>query len=217
MRLEITIPGDPVTTARARFSSRGGFGVVYTPAKSIQYQNVVATYVQAASSERGLRYTFRVEAKFFKAGRQRTDIDNLLKSVLDGCTRSGIWADDSQVREVSAKLLLAQDEPRLELVLEEVEDGSPKWPLCKTCGKEIKRAYKYPGVNRESCSKACRYAEKSLKCVCPVCSAEFWLAKSTAKLRETCSKRCSTLVRRGRPRGKIGQKFVSTDPEVVRK
>jgi len=37
--------------------------------------------------------------------RRKGDIDNLIKTVLDGLTKGGAWDDDRQVAAISAKFL----------------------------------------------------------------------------------------------------------------
>jgi crossover junction endodeoxyribonuclease RusA len=121
--LTITVSGDPIPTARARFVRHAGVGVVYTPKTSKDYQKKISLAVRGATPARGLLGPFRVSAAFHRATRRRVDIDNLFKSVLDGITRSGLWEDDSQVHWIEASLRLGQLWPRLELTVERVEGG----------------------------------------------------------------------------------------------
>jgi Holliday junction resolvase RusA-like endonuclease len=64
---------------------------------------------------------FGIKAVFLRKTKRRVDLDNLLKMVGD----SGIgviYPDDSQVVELSAKLILGVAEPRVVMVVYKIEE-----------------------------------------------------------------------------------------------
>jgi crossover junction endodeoxyribonuclease RusA len=129
VRIEVIFKGQPVPTGRPRFMrTRKGQVWAYTPEKTRTYQRDLADTIAESVARSGgsLRSAapFRVEACFYLAHRFRTDVDNLLKSVLDASTKAGVWMDDSQVLEVSAKVFRGQDDPRVEMILETIEGKS---------------------------------------------------------------------------------------------
>ena len=58
-------------------------------------------------SEPNLR--LRVRAAFFLPDNRKRDLDNLFKVIFDCMTKTGIWADDSQVFKLNAEKLLKRD------------------------------------------------------------------------------------------------------------
>ena len=121
--VSLAVPGDPVAHQRPRFGRKGQ---VYTPNESLVYRDKVTLFIrQLVAPTRDAATKFGVQVRFFRSNRQRIDADNLLKSVLDACTQAGLWRDDSQVREVAAKVWLGQADPRTEFVVYRIVDPSP--------------------------------------------------------------------------------------------
>lgn len=119
--LEICVLGDPKSKARPRL---GKGGRTYTPSDTEAAEALLAARVRNALRGRcpdPAPASFGVMAIFFQEGRQRRDVDNMLKLVMDAITlsakryRTGLWVDDSQVSEVSARLVRASDAPRTHL------------------------------------------------------------------------------------------------------
>lgn len=99
--LRITIPGEPVSKGRPRFSKQGH---AYTPTKTKDAESRIAWAVKAANKcSVDSESTFGVTVKFFNEKRTRRDVDNMLKLVCDALTGI-VWADDAQVTEMSAGL-----------------------------------------------------------------------------------------------------------------
>jgi len=130
----LTIPGNPVANQRPRM----GRGYVYTPRKSKEYKELVASYIRSkyrhAPDENN---KFGLKATFYRSNKQRIDIDNLIKNLMDGITIASVWKDDSQLQELSAEIFLADKEPRVVFTLYLVSDNSP----AKKC-KDKKRQRK---------------------------------------------------------------------------
>jgi Holliday junction resolvase RusA-like endonuclease len=53
-------------------------------------------------------------------GQARGDIDNYAKLILDALTESGVWADDSQVKELMIGLLEREPVNSIVIVLDEL-------------------------------------------------------------------------------------------------
>jgi Holliday junction resolvase RusA-like endonuclease len=125
LRFSFTVPGPPQPKERAR-SGKHGF---YTPNKTSNYESLVAVHAAAAVQKweletgqqwpRNVQYEVNVKA-FFET-RHRRDTDNVLKSVLDACNPKGfllgLWADDSQVADTSAKRRFNKANPRTEVTV----------------------------------------------------------------------------------------------------
>lgn len=120
--VRFTVPGEPVAKGRARAFIRGGKIGHHTPDKTARYENLVRIVAkQAIGSAKPLECPISLRCAFwlpvpmsYSSKRRkaclngserhckRPDIDNLLKSVKDGCN-GVVWVDDCQVVEVSAR------------------------------------------------------------------------------------------------------------------
>jgi crossover junction endodeoxyribonuclease RusA len=115
--LQMTVPGRPVPKARPRM---GANGHVYTPAETKAAEGAIGW--AARSILRGRRPAsgpLLVTAVFYVADRRRRDVDNLLKTVMDGLNRIA-WDDDSQVVQVSALIVLDRLDPHTEVTVTEL-------------------------------------------------------------------------------------------------
>jgi Holliday junction resolvase RusA-like endonuclease len=52
----------------------------------------------------GLRGPLRMEIEIYPPDRQRRDIDNLQKSLLDALQHGGLYADDSQIKKLNIEM-----------------------------------------------------------------------------------------------------------------
>lgn len=100
---EFFIAGRPVPKQRAKYSSKTGR--FYTPKETVIYEN----YVKEITKDYivlPLVGPVKVEMiMYFNASSKRPDIDNVIKSVLDGMTGAA-YTDDSQIMEVHAIIRL---------------------------------------------------------------------------------------------------------------
>ena len=188
--LSAVIEGDPVAHERPRLGKHGN---TYTPRPTQAYKEKVAWLIKSLvkpASDPHERYGVR--AIFCRSNRQRIDVDNLLKSILDACTWAHVWCDDSQVREISATLLTAQPSPRVEFIVYRFCDPSPV-ALCKGCRTPLHQG---KGRGRVYCSKVCADKSKRATLHCVTCKRLFDLPQSLAvmpsgKPRRFCSRPCS--------------------------
>lgn len=139
--IQFTVMGEPVPKARARTTVQGGFAHSYTPSKTVQYERKVATACRNAC--RGFQFAPETPLKFtawiympipkstgkrlterLASGRvyhvKKGDIDNILKSLLDGSI--GIaFKDDNQISAIRAEKKYS-DCPRVEVKIEELSE-----------------------------------------------------------------------------------------------
>lgn len=112
--LHLVIPGRPVPKARHQVRLYRGRVITYTPPKTREFEKAVRVYA--------LKYRVKkqegdlaVVATFYTSG--PGDVDNLLKSLLDGL--NGVaWEDDKQVKAVLAvKKNCSRGEERTEVTI----------------------------------------------------------------------------------------------------
>jgi len=132
------VRGEPISKARSRFTNKGGKTRSYTPERTRDGEKAVAVAFRKEAPNHNADSTnaYAVDAVFYNGTRQRRDVDNMLKLILDGL--NGIaWHDDNQVTEVTGRKILTTAEKartvvtitRLGLVDRRVVD-------CVRCGKE---------------------------------------------------------------------------------
>ena len=122
-------------------------GKVYTPAKTVAYERTISIFAQVAASRMATRDEMlfegpvmvtihchfgmpkswsrkRKEAMLYEPHIQLPDLDNLVKSVLDGLNQTyGIWDDDKQVSAVTATKHWSEESSVL-VRIEKVNTGS---------------------------------------------------------------------------------------------
>lgn len=129
-KLEFTIPGEPISQGRPRFSTHGGFARAYDPKKSRDGKAIVKLCardaVQASSWNEPITGPIEMLVQFGIAlpksqhrkksivprqwRTKKPDIDNLMKLVKDACS-GVVFLDDNQiVRVIGEKIQCAQDE-----------------------------------------------------------------------------------------------------------
>lgn len=196
---QFTIEGEPVSKARARFTNYRSTVRSYTPQKTKDGEAAVA---RAFLEQVAPGYTpdgdstFGVYCLFFNATRQRRDVDNMIKLILDGLNKVA-WADDNQVLEVVGRksYWTPKEDARTEVMIYRISTIDKPMGTCQFCGKQ------FPMFNstskRKYCSKECdqanRRAKRSTECVgCGTC----FIAPSDQHGKKYCSKECQATSRR---------------------
>jgi len=117
--VRFTIEGEPVPKGRPRLNTRTG--TFYTPPTTKTFEGAVA-YNAMSQRERILDGNVEVVVTFYTAKKKPSDLDNLIKSVLDGLNRHA-FADDSQVTEIKAKRIRSEN-PRTEVEVRYAEEST---------------------------------------------------------------------------------------------
>lgn len=137
--IQFTVLGCPIGKQRPKFSTFNGHATAYTPAKTVNYENLVRlSYQQQCNNkpyEKDVPLKAEIAAYFpipkstSKKKRQmmlegkirhtkKCDADNLAKSILDALNGIAFY-DDSQVCELSVSKLYS-DNPRAEITIREI-------------------------------------------------------------------------------------------------
>lgn len=100
IKIQIRINGKPVPKGRPRFSKFGG---VYTPATTVEYENRVADAWRGTWGDLSLAGQLEAFLYFGTQNHAKQDVDNLVKSTLDGLQRAGAFVNgDEQVYKITA-------------------------------------------------------------------------------------------------------------------
>lgn len=181
-----TVNGEPVSKARSRFT-KGGHS--YTPRGTRTAELAVErSYRLATNAVPDGTGAFGVIGIFFSATRQRRDVDNMLKLILDGL--NGVaWVDDNQVLEVSGRKEYIADleHARTEVLVYHL-GLMPTWTgKCERCGKEF-ALYRSTRARR-FCSQACNIEQRRVARTkpCAACGKDFE-GRVSARY---CSRPCS--------------------------
>lgn len=180
------VEGAPLAKARARKGKRGFYAVQ----KSVAAEEAIAWHSRSARNSR-IEGNVALAAIFYRPNRHRIDVDNLLKTVLDGITLSGsIWEDDSHVTALLGVIEFDADWPRTAVAIaphvSSLLRGEDSFThTCETCGKRY-RPHGGRGISR-FCSRACRTTRI---CLCIDCGGP-----TSAPHVKRCRK-CSVIHRR---------------------
>lgn len=151
--VSFTIPGQPQGKGRPRVGSVAGHASMFTPAKTVAYEGLIAHAAQQARRGRpmldgplvvNLVLRCQVPASWSqKKQRQaltgeirpttKPDVDNVLKAVLDGCN-GVLWRDDVLVVTVSVTKLYAAV-PAVDVMARELEPASAPAPQMDLLGE----------------------------------------------------------------------------------
>lgn len=190
--VRIVIPGDPLSKARPRFATNGN-GTVYTPKTTTQAEGAIADAIRLAypSLKADMESSFRVRIRFFSATWQRRDVDNMSKLVFDACNRV-VWADDSQVSELSAAIVRGvKEEPRTALTIWALDAPAYPQATCEWCGTAFRVYPSWQG--RRFCSTKCSgwAARKQVASICVNCEKVIDQGRHRTRAR-FCSRECQS-------------------------
>lgn len=193
----VVLQGDPVPAARARVTRFG----TYTPLSYRKYKTALAEALRqafkpmdASSFYYDLKpedRRFGVRASFYRSTFQRTDVDNLLKSVMDAGTAI-LWPDDSQIGEVFGKVCRGSAQPRIEVLVYEIAPEGLS--TCERCTKVFKPSSRKAKIRfcGDECRKGADTARRETG-TCLYCEQAFTYPPSVAKVRPLrfCSRACN--------------------------
>lgn len=180
------VPGEPVPKARPRFTMQGGKARTYTPTSSAAYETTIGLLAHAAMRAQGIseplagalhvqvQAFFPVPSSWSKKRKaaaswhaSRPDLDNIVKSALDGLNRVA-FADDGQVASIFATKAYSAT-PRLEVAVYEI--GAQKPPICAPdaqtqcgCRGSSGEAKNAPKREIEALSDVCHECERKAGC-----------------------------------------------------
>ena len=119
-RFSIRVQGKPIPKGRPRFSKFGG---VYTPATTVEYENRVAQTWLDTYGDLKLGGQLQAFLYFGTVGHAKQDIDNLVKSTLDGLQKAGAFVNgDEQVYKITAsKFPATRDEQHVIVILKDYD------------------------------------------------------------------------------------------------
>jgi crossover junction endodeoxyribonuclease RusA len=112
----VRIDGKPVPKGRPRFTKFGG---VYTPATTVEFEERVAAAWKLTYGDLSLGGQLHAFLYFGTQNHAKQDLDNLVKSALDGLQRAGAFTNgDEQVYKVTAsKFPATRDEQHTIIIL----------------------------------------------------------------------------------------------------
>jgi len=229
--LSVSCDGDPIAHQRPRQGRGGHF---YTPEKTRNYRSVLVSAIIEQAGGKSLAgerdATFGVQAMFYRGNRQKIDVDNMLKTILDAITQSGFWFDDSRVHEICGVVEKGAPRPRVEFIVyryrlqgDRVRGGRYDFPdTCAQCGgaMSVAKSKSYPSSRRKFCSQKCARASKTSILMCSQCGQSFTIPQSLQRKnprpaggwypRQFCSRQCSIEFHRHlhRIRGKESDKWI---------
>lgn len=222
--VRFTVKGEPMSKARARVVN----GHAFTPLRTRQAEDVVAWSFRdvARGHEPTATVYYGVSAEFYAGTRQRRDVDNMLKLILDGL--NGVaWVDDNSVLEVfGRKSYCTKAEARTEVCIYEV--GSPAHLSTFTCAGCGSTVPSYPSVmeKKKYCSTECwrRTVAGSGFKACVACGTEFRnhrslycsaACKHEHKTVDVACTQCATMFNRSQSWVTNGKPFCTIDCRVA--
>jgi crossover junction endodeoxyribonuclease RusA len=174
-----TIEGEPACKARARFTNYGSKVRTYTPERTRTAELKVAASFQETAGDYSpdADTTYGIMALFFPGTRQRRDVDNMMKLLLDALNKIA-WEDDNQVVELSArKSLVLPEEARTEVVIYKVGKVQYFTVSCLHCKKDFATFPSWSGARKlkKYCSPECSYTarRKISERICAACGNTY--------------------------------------------
>lgn len=93
----IKLPYPPSANRYYRSITINGGARVVISSQGRKYANDVAGLLAGEQPHDG---RLRVRVLAYLPDRRQRDLDNLLKPLLDACTKGGLWGDDKQIRDL---------------------------------------------------------------------------------------------------------------------
>lgn len=103
--IHFVVPGRARPKGRPRF---GRGGRVFTPPETLEYEARVREAVEAVFDKPLEGDDLAVLITVYVKGKNHADLDNYVKSILDGCNRVA-YIDDKQIKHIEAHLIFVSD------------------------------------------------------------------------------------------------------------
>lgn len=188
--LQMTIEGEPVSKARARFTHKGYKTHAYTPERTRHAEEQIAQAAKKIVPAPDGTIAFGLFAKFFCGTWQRRDVDNMLKLVSDSLNGI-IWADDAQVSEMSASVQRGVENAGTHILVYQTRASMPPTNPCQVCSKPVRQ---YKSQPNKYCSKACsgKGQQRRVPLVCLTCGSAYELPhyRAVRVKKPYCSEQC---------------------------
>lgn len=188
------IQGEPVSKARARFTGYGSKTRAYTPANVVDAERAVAIAFRAAGGkfDPSNQTAFGIDVTFHSGTRQRRDVDNMLKLILDGL--NGVaWVDDTQVLDiVGRKRFTSRADARTEVTVYRTGTLKQQTQPCARCGDPLPTYDSWKSAARycAPCRQIVRHIKRGAQVrTCSHCGAEF-LSHGQKRETQFCSREC---------------------------
>ena len=178
-------PAEYTQVGAARIKTKKAHG--YSSPRLKEYEGQVGWLLRQAKVKRNDVDDLGVHAIFYVRGNQRRDLDNLVKSLLDGCNKVA-WRDDAQVTKLTSEVVRSSDHPRVELVIYVARSRAQG---CAKCGRPLTNTK--ITLKAIYCSKECYDSEQQRGAYkeCVVCGTYVYRdAEKTAAAETFCSPAC---------------------------
>jgi Holliday junction resolvase RusA-like endonuclease len=136
-KFSFVIKTKPIPKERPFFSMINAKPVVFTPKRTHEFEQLVCSVAKQYTPPQPLEGSIHIDIKFYfnppkkqikkNSGSfegvpksSRPDLDNLIKSILDGLSSSGFWKDDSQISKIIAEKMWTDKEPRIEITISDL-------------------------------------------------------------------------------------------------
>jgi Holliday junction resolvase RusA-like endonuclease len=151
----VTIPGEPWSKQRPRFTKKGNYSSTYQPVEDKQAEVNTAIYIRQAirTPHAG---NVALAAIFYQSNRKAHDYDNMLKHIGDAGNTYG-WIDDHQITAGAAIIELDTTNPRTILAIANhtttLKRGTNNNAQCPTCQQYFSLENKPP--TQQYCTIGC--------------------------------------------------------------
>lgn len=197
--IEFTHSAAPKSKARPRVVTQKGRSFTYTPPGSKSAEDQLAWMWRAACRGEPRDGCLALACIFYRPNRQRIDVDNMTKLVMDAGTKARVWYDDSQITTIVARIEIDPELPRTEIALRPSPSTLSRQMFqtgtCPSCGDDFTRAMSAhvsgdrsaPTSMPKFCSPRCARDADRVIATCIQCEQPFERKRAGQSL---CSHRC---------------------------
>lgn len=117
-----TLPWPPSSNHYWVHTRRGAF----IGKRGVEFRAAVFAEVRRGKRPAALKGNVRAVIAAFPPDKRRRDLDNILKGLMDALTHSGVYYDDSQVKELTVRMMEPVAGGRVEVMVELIP-GAKYW------------------------------------------------------------------------------------------